>query len=67
MISNASHIGFTIMNVSRMILHYQIQLCNAFNQFKKIEITILVYYLFFELLKDKIKINSLVGPFSTKI
>jgi len=42
MILNASHIGFTIMNASCMILHYQIQFCNHFNQFKKVDITIMI-------------------------
>jgi len=42
MILNASHIGFMIMNASRMILHYQIQFCNPFYQFKKVDIIVMM-------------------------
>ena len=42
MIMNVSHIGYMIMNASRMILQYQIQFCNPINQFKKVDIKILI-------------------------
>jgi len=53
-----SHIDFLIM-------HYQIQLCNPFNQFKKVEITTLISFIFLEPLKDKIKINFSSWPIYT--